>query len=329
MKIDSPIRMNEIVGQSLAKLGLLSIVKYKEVSSIPKWIVIAGPKGTGRRSLVKNYIRSLYCENRLSDNSNCGECEACKTILNDSTIYREYDYSEIENIEFAKYNIITNFELCDRETQVKLFDIWNKKGNNSSIIIVTEDTDKLIDSINMISFILRTSLLSIEEIEERLLLLKERDNSNITKDNIEIISRRCRGQLFYAYKMYNNYRYLDQEAFKESIMSAREYYIAFLISCYRNNRSDIEKYLYKLKTIPLTYLKIDYESLIVEILKVYTKFEKPRDQLIDILVRESKNKILDLYYILNDRIIYDSFQNEDTFQSAMYVIYLKLIEKLR
>ena len=48
----------------------------------------------------------------------------------------------------------------------------------------------------------------------------------------------------------------------------------------------------------------------------------------ELLIQEIKTKALDLYYIMNDRIIYNSFQNDDTFQAAMYVIYLKLNNKI-
>ena len=47
------------------------------------------------------------------------------------------------------------------------------------------------------------------------------------------------------------------------------------------------------------------------------------------LIKEIKTKALDLYYILNDKIIYNSFTNDDAFQAAMYVIYLKLNKRIR
>ena len=113
------------------------------------------------------------------------------------------------------------------------------------------------------------------------------------------------------------------------IKSSREYYLCFLISCYRDNKEDVEKYIGDLRQMPLNSLKEDYESLILEILKVSTKVEKPKDKLIELLITELKNKALDLYYIMNDKVIYNSFNNDDLFQAAMYIIYLKINNRIR
>ena len=64
-------------------------------------------------------------------------------------------------------------------------------------------------------------------------------------------------------------------------------------------------------------------------MKVATKFEEPKDKLMQLLIKEIKAKALDLYYVLNDKIIYNSFINDDTFQAATYVIYLKLNNRIR
>ena len=59
------------------------------------------------------------------------------------------------------------------------------------------------------------------------------------------------------------------------------------------------------------------------------KYMKPKDKYMEVLIDKIKTKALDLYYILNDKIIYNSFTCDDTFQAAMYVIYLKLNNRIR
>lgn len=321
------MNIDSIIEQDLTKQVLYALVK--EPSNIPNMIILAGPYGTGRKTLAKNFIRSLHCPNLEKTYSNCGVCETCRTILDDNSIYKEIDYSEIETLTYSKYILITNFERCPRELQSKLYSWFNDQDLKPTIILITENTDNIIDNINTLSLILRTSRLTFEAIVNNLYIKSQKLNLDISKDNLETIARRSRGHYSDAIKMLENYSTLDKETFNQSIMSAREWYICFLISCYRDDITCIDKYISKLKTIPLSYLKIDYEALIVEIMKTATKIMKPKDKLMELLIKEIKTKAIDLYYILNDKIIYNSFTNDDAFQSAMYVIYLKLNNRVR
>lgn len=322
-----PINIDKVIGQELPKTGLLAMLKTPYTA--PKIVILSGPYGTGRKTLARNYVKSRYCTELEKSGSNCGTCEICRNILTNKEVYKEIDYSQIDTLTFAKNIVITNFELCPRDKQVKLLEWFDSQDIKPTILLIAENTDNIIDNLYMLSFILRTSLLSIEEIKLSLQDYNERSGKSIPDDSIEIIARRARGHILDAHKMFENYKTLDDETFKESVKSARELLIAFLVSCYKNSREDVDKYLSRLKNIPLNYIKNDYEALIVEIMKVCTKFEKPKDKLMEILISEIKTKVLDLYYILNDKIIYNSFQNDDTFQAAMYVIYLKLNTRIR
>ena len=321
------MNIDSIIEQDLAKQVLLALIKKPE--NIPNFIILAGPYGTGRKTLAKSFIKSLYCEYREKSGSNCGVCEICSNILDDSSIFREYDYSEIDQLEYTKHILITNFEKCPRDMQSRLFEWFNNQDIKPNIILITEHTDNLIDNINTISLILRTSLLTKDSIVNNLYIKSQRLNLDVPKDILETISRRSKGHYIEALKMLENYVTLNQETFNQSIMSAREYFILFLIACYKDNKDKVDSYISMLKNIPIPYLKIDYEALILEIMKAATKFEKPKDKFMELLILEIKTKALDLYYILNDKIIYNSFQNDDTFQAAMYVIYLKLNNRLR
>ena len=318
------MNLDSIISQELPKQCLFAMLK--KPYDAPRMIILSGPYGTGRKSLVKNYIRSMHCPNSEKSGSNCGTCEKCREVLQEPSIYREYDYSMIPNIEFSQNIVITNFEKCPRELQVELY---NKFEELNTVFIITENTDNIIDNIMTLSLILRTSLLKEDEIVKYLLEKSERLNLDISEDSIRTITRRSKGHLSDAIKMLNNYSIIDKETFDAMIMSARERFILFLISCYIDSKNDVDNCINELKKIPLAYLKIDYEALILEIMKTATKFEKPKDKYMKLLIDKIKTKVLDLYYILNDKIIYNSFTSDDAFQSAMYVIYLKLNNRIR
>lgn len=320
------MNLSKVISQDLPKQVLQALVKNPY--NIPNFIILSGPYGTGRKTLVRNFIKSLYCEN-LEKYSNCGTCKICREILNNKQIYQEIDYSQIGTIEFSQYIVITNFERCPRNKQMELYNWFNTRDRIPTIILITETTDNIIDNINSLSLILRTSLLTNETIVNNLYIKAQSLNLDISKDILETIARRSQGHYSDALKMLQMYSTLDKETFNQSIMSAREYFILFLIGCYQNKQDIVDRCITQLKNIPLAYLKIDYEALIVEIMKTATKYMKPADKYMEGLIKEIKTKALDLYYILNDKIIYNSFTNDDAFQAAMYVIYLKLNKRIR
>ena len=321
MNLDSIICSKEEIKKCLYEM-------IKNQTKAPKMIILQGQDGSGRKSLARNYVKSIFCNDKTESYSNCGVCSICNNILN-SEVYYEIDYSEIDNIVYHDFIVITNFEDCPRQSQTKLLDWWNNQQTKPTIIYITKSTDNIIDSIYDLSLILRVPGLTEVDILNILYYKIKSLNIDISKDNLDLIATRSRGNANIALKMLEKFQLLDNETFKQSMMSARELFIVFLISCYRDNKEDVDKYIGKLKCIPLAYLKVDYESLILEIIKTSIKFEKPKDKLISLLINEIKTKVLDLYYILNDKIIYNSFTNDDAFQSAMYVIYLKINNRIR
>lgn len=319
--------LNDIIGQDMCKFCLRALIK--KPTEAPKIVIIAGPEGTGRKTLAYNYIEGLVCSNVDKEGNNCGTCLNCRGILNNSTEFKEYESIMINSIEYTPYIVVNNFDSCPVNIQVDFYNWFNNQEVKPKIVLIVKDTDKVIDSLISLSLILRTHLLTEEEIKVGLTRKIRERYAKVEEESINLIAKRSRGNLSLAYKMLDKYFILDKDLFKQQLFSARELYICFLISCYRNKKEDVEKYLTQLKEIPLVYLKMDYESLIVEILKVATKIEEPKDQFIKLLMSEIKAKTLDLYYIMNDKVIYNSFQNDDTFQSAMYIIYLKLTNKIR
>lgn len=308
---------DDIINQDLPKTCLKAIINKPYDS--PKHIVLSGPYGIGRNSLARLFAENINRERHVPNN------------------YIKLDYSMVESNMETIRNIVSNKEeyyvivieeadKLSRQTQIDLLELHIECA--FIIYIVNEATD-LIEQLYSRSFVLRCSPLSIEEITDKLLEIKQINNLDVDDKEINVIARRAEGHLTNAINCLNKYTIVSKEAFNITNTSARELYIALLISCYSNKVEDVKKYIGKLKAIPLSYLKKDYESLILEIMKTYTKVQEPKDEMIKILIRSINNKALDLYYILNEKVIYDSFVNDDRFQAAMYVIYLKITNQLR
>lgn len=71
--------------------------------------------------------------------------------------------------------------------------------------------------------------------------------------------------------------------------------------------------------------------MILEIMSCYVKSTGVEDQdlIVKTLLQSSQGKTLDLYYILTDPIIFDSFTSSERLQAAIYVIYEKINNNIR
>ena len=77
---------------------------------------------------------------------------------------------------------------------------------------------------------------------------------------------------------------------------------------------------------PQQYIKDDYESLILEILKVKSKASKPVDRYMKALYQKFSSSFLELFRIMNDRNIYDLFNSDKEIQTALWYIFIRIGE---
>ena len=338
-----PKTIKEVAGQELAKAQLLAITKKPE--NAPRVIVLSGSYGLGKSSLARAFVRALNCPNKDTlEGDACGCCETCSRELDSVPWYEEYDSSLVgtkDSINEIKqyfdynsdngYKVITIDEahLLSKQAQSALLKVFEEISSNVFVILCTTDKEKLLDTIISRSYEVTLNLLSHDEMRDNLLYIAESENIEIPTDDLELIINRARGHVRDAHMLLDKYILLNKEDFKEVIKSARELFILFLLACYENKIESVRTAIIRLLQFPLVDLKIDYESLILEIMRVYTKFEEPRDKLIGALNNKLKSEALNLYYILNDPIIYNSFDSDNKFQSACYVIYLKINNRVR
>lgn len=74
-----------VVGQGQAT-GILARLAR---SGLGRDLLLAGPPGCGKTTLIRIYARALNCDHRLIDGSPCGECEWCLGM--DRVEFHEYD----------------------------------------------------------------------------------------------------------------------------------------------------------------------------------------------------------------------------------------------
>lgn len=330
-----PKTFRDVAGQDLVKKTLKAIIKSPE--NAPRVLILQGDYGTGKTSLARIFARALNCK-YLEDMEPCGKCDTCRDI-EDSMYYTEYDSALVGNVEAVKslrdyfvnnsddyWKVITidEFHLVSTTAQSALLKIFEETTSKIFFVLCTTNIDNILKPLRSRSLELKLSLIPDDLIKENLLKVIKNNNINIDESIVDLIVLRSRGHLRDAHMLLDRYCLLEKEDFITSINSAREYYIKFLISCFKGDKEKVSKYIYYLQSYTLADLKIDYEGIVLELFKVSLGVEQAKDEGMGILNKIVGYKILELYKILVDPIILDSFVGDKRFQAACWYIYTNI-----
>ncbi|MBO7615001.1 MAG: AAA family ATPase [Bacilli bacterium] len=340
-QIARPKRIEDVAGQELAKQALLSIAKKPYDS--PRVIILHGTYGVGKTSLARAFARALNCQNQNNGDA-CGKCYTCSINIEDTEFYEEYDSSIIGNVEDIKklreffnfnsdqgYRVITIDEahLLSRQAQSSLLKVFEEVNSRVFFILCTTEKDKLLSTIQSRSMDIRLNKVPDSCIRDNLKKVAEDNSITIDDKSIDLIVSKCEGHLRDAHILLQNYMILDEDSFKKLVGTARKSFLGFYICCYLGDLGRSQQFLGELIKYPLSDLKRDYEALLLEIMECSVSVKEPKDELMRELMKLMKQKVLNLYYIMVDPIIINSFDNSDRFQAAQYDIYLKINQKMR
>ena len=332
-----PKTFKDVTGQDLVKKTLLSIVKKPE--DAPKVLILQGEYGTGKTSLARIFAKALNCPNVVNGEP-CGECEVCRDIEN-TIYYDEYDSALVGNVETVKslrdyfvnntddyWKVITidEFHLVSIQAQSALLKIFEESFSKVFFILCTTNVENILKPLRSRSLELNLTLIPSELIRDNLKEIIKQKNLVVEDNILDLIVVRSRGHLRDAHMLLDRYCLLDKEDFITSIYSARDYFIKFLICCLLHNKEKASRYIYLLQGFTLSDLKQDYEGVILEILKVSLQIEEPKDENIKNLCSMIGYKTLELYYILVQDIIFNSFTGDKKFQSACWYIYMQMLK---
>ena len=336
-----PKKIKEVAGQYVTKQALLAMSKRPK--DAPRVLILHGTYGVGKTSLARAFARAINCR-CSSDGDACGECEFCNSNIEESEYYEEYDSSIIGNVEDIKklreffdynsdkgYKIITIDEahLLSRQAQSALLKVFEEVSSNIFFILCTTEKEKLLPTIQSRSMDLKLTPISYIDMKENLTNVAKQNNITIDDTILDMIIIKSEGHLRDAHLLLQNYTLLDSKDFEELVQTSRKCYIAYYIKCYQGDKKDVLNWLDKLTSYPLSELKVSYESLILEIMECITEVKEPKDDLIRALISLIKNKALNLYYIMVDPIIINSFDNINRFKAAQLDIYLKINNQIR
>lgn len=351
--IEQPKTFSEMVGQDLVKKCLLHISKNPDQS--PRIILLSGEYGTGKSLAAKIFTRALNCPNKLSNGDACGKdnCHICGQDISDSIFYNEYDSAIVGNVDTIKdlrntfyfgyekgYKVIVldEFQLCSKASQGALLKVFEQPDPNVFFIICTTDQDKLLPTIISRSLVLCYNKIKSTEIEEYLhkLCIKYTDRlTNIEEvelnNNLSLIAKKSNGHIRNALMLLDKL-FLLQKDFKLAIKDSQIYYRKLLliglnyqsyIQTYTKKETDniINSIIQELSEFTIAELKIEYEEFVLYTTKYI--FNLVDDSDYDKFLKSYKNNFK-LFNILNDKVLYDLFEDDIQFKIGMFMLVKKL-----
>lgn len=347
-----PQTFADMAGQDLVKKSLLHICKDPE--NAPKTLLLCGPYGSGKTTAARIFARALNCQNPLPNGDACGVCAQCKSDIQDSMFYSEYDAAIVGNVEAVKelrnsfyfgyskgYKVIVLDEvhLVSKQAQGALLKVFEEPEPNVFFLLCTTDPDKLLPTIVSRSFELRYDTVGKDDMVNH--LRKVINNSDkkldlpedVINKNLDLIFDRSHGHMRNAMMLLDS-MFLLKEDFQETVKDSRDSFIKLIktslfygtyVQTYgvEKTQESINDTIHQLTTFPISNLKQDYEKLVLDITK-HTFYSQEDQQLVTIT--KPFQKSFTLLGILNDRAIYSLFTNETQFQIAMHILSNKLIQ---
>lgn len=333
-----PQTFEQVAGQDLAKNLLKAIVKNPE--SAPKSLILQGEYGTGKTTCARILARALNCKNRTKDGDACGKCEFCKSNIENSIFYEEFDSAMIGNVSDIKelrdtfyfdttlgYKVLVldEAQLMTQQAQSALLKVLEESLSGIFFVLCTTHIDKILPTIRSRSLKLRFDLVKEQDIEKNLENIVESKHLEVKRDIITLIADRCQGHLRDAHMLLDEYVLLGEEQFRKLSRNSQELYYKLILASLKKDSQLIQKIIEALESFPLYLLKSDYEQVVLKLIKVGLRVETSNDVYLNTIVKYFGDRIFNLVDILNDKRIYEMFTSDKRFQSAMYLIVKQLL----
>lgn len=344
-----PQTFAQMAGQELVKKALMHIVK--DPKNAPKTLLLCGEFGTGKTTAARIFARALNCPNKTASGDACGVCEFCKSDIQDSMFYSEYDAAlvgtteavkELRNTFYFGYSkgykviVLDEVHLVSTKAQGALLKVFEEPEENVFFLLCTTDPQKLLPTIVSRSFELRYGTVEKDKIVDHLKkVISQKGDLDLPPEELEndlnIIADRSHGHMRNAMMLLDNL-YLLREDFKVLVTDSTQDFLKLINASINYNtlaaqfteakvQENIEQCIKKLATFPMANLKQDYEKLVLEITR--HTFYKQDNPAITLITSKFKNRF-DLINVLNDRSIYSMFNNEIQFTIAMICLSNKL-----
>lgn len=327
-----PQKFEDMAGQQLNKKIIKSIVKNPEKA--PKSIILQGNYGLGKTTMARLFARALNCESDKSVEP-CLNCEVCKSDIELSPFYREYDVAVTGSVDKIrslrdtffysmgdgwKVIVLDEAHLASKSAQSALLKVIEEVPNHVFFVFCTTNVDKLLPTIRSRSLELRFKLVKKEDIIENLNEVLDVKGKEVSDDILELIALRSRGHMRNAHMYLDQYLMVGDENFRESVKSAKEEFLDFIYAMSIKDDNKAFKALDGLLTFPLADLQMDFQEVILDLTKVVVG-QKDGNEKEKKIVDVMGIKVLKIVKQSMEDWVVNSFESDLSFQACMLSLY--------
>ena len=331
-----PSTFNEVAGQELIKDMLKAVVKNPDKA--PKTLILQGEYGTGKTTCARILSKALNCKSSKNGDA-CGECEFCKSNIENSMFYEEFDSAMIGNVETIKASrdtfyfdkslgykvvVLDEAQLMTPQAQSALLKVLEDSMSGIFFVMCTTNIDKILPTIRSRSLKLKFDLVKESDIAQNIEDISRKKELNIDKNIISLIARRSGGHLRDAHILLDQYILLGEESFIKSVQSSEDLYYKLILASMKRDINTCTVIIENLLNFPLSQLKQDYEQIVLNLIK-QSIINNTTNQYLQYILKFSDNKIFQMIDILNDETIYGMFKSDKLFQAAMFMIIKNII----
>lgn len=181
----------------------ISVLKKEFERGISGSYLIVGKAGTGKTSVARIIVSSLFCPKKENDVP-CGSCSSCKKIMRglkkemieidlNTKRGKELLFSSIENEEIKGFIIENSHILSEKEIE-EIFQLYNKNFSKKFFVFTTENVNifkkEFLTKLKIIKLNLECTGLI-----ELLLEISSKESYNITEEAIQMIVNKTGGNI--------------------------------------------------------------------------------------------------------------------------------------
>lgn len=331
-----PQRFKDVAGQELPKAMLQAIVKNP--ANAPRTIILEGEYGTGKTTTARIFAKALNCmsDHKGKTGDACGFCNICKSDMNHSVFYQEYDSAMMGNVADIrqlretfyfdksigyKVIVIDECHLISAAGQGALLKVFEEAQQGIFFLLCTTNAEKLLPTIKSRSLSLKYELIPETNIEENIKSVLEQKKITLSDSSIKRVIQGSRGHMRNAHMLLDQCIMLGEEQFEKLIQSSEELYYKLIYAMLLNKKDIVIKLLDKLSRFTLTVLKEDYEKVVLKLIKSILRIEEPTDVCISNICKEMSTKQIFYINVLNNKDNFGMFTSEKRFEACMWLLY--------